>query len=228
MNIKPHVCGAFFMRLSAVKFSQKTRSLAESPKFKKDIRLSNHIVITLNRLKMDITLHFGTKKEEEIVISQIFFEADYNGPYLGVIDAYISLIQGKPVEASDRFPIKELDYFLRDQQDEPAFTAYSQEIYEIIAIGEKIKNHVFGKTEVKGFEFDEKDNFVSLSSSEQFEIIEEFLSFNFYKKGVHIDDIECLDIEDLLISFNCKLDYQAELQKELKNQIDRKVSVAFK
>jgi hypothetical protein len=178
-------------------------------------------------LKVDIELFFGTKKEEEVLISEIFYKANYNGPYLGVIDAYISLIQGKPVEASDRFPIKELDYFLRDNSSEPAFTAYSQEIYEIIGIGEKIKDHVFGKKEDVGFVFDQKNEFSDLSSSEQYEVIEELLSFYFYKKGVDIDAIECDDIDFPKMKFICSEEYRLKLAELVKNQIDNSLLITF-
>ena len=210
-----------------MKFSKKIWKLSESPKFKKEIKLSNHIIVTLNRLKTDISLHFGTKKEEEVLISQIFYETDYNGPYLGAIDGFISLIQGKPVEATDRFPIKELDYFLRDSQDEPAFTAYSQELYEIIAIGEKIKEHVFGRKKHILFEFGPDQDFSTMAASEQFELIEEFLSVFYYKQGVDLDDIECLDIDDLTIIFKASSKHHIDLKLKLQEHIDNKIETKF-
>lgn len=210
-----------------MKFSKKVWELSSSPKFKKEINLSNKVIVTLNRLKTDITLFFGIKEEEEILVSEIFYQTDYNGPYLGVIDGFISLIQGKPVEASDRFPIKELDYYLRDEKSTPAFTAYSQEIYEIISIGEKIKKHVFGTKESLGFSTEYRDEFFELSVSEQFELVEELLSFYFYKKGVGLEQIECLDIDGNEITFKCLSEHASDLSKIIKEQLDKSAVVSF-
>jgi hypothetical protein len=120
-----------------------------------------------------------------------------------------------------------LDYFLRDIPSESAFTAYSQEIYEIIGIGEKIKDHVFGKKEDVGFVFDQKDEFSDLSSSEQYEIIEELLSFYFYKKGVDIDTIECEDIDFPRINFLCSEEHRLELVERVKDRIDSSILITF-
>jgi hypothetical protein len=188
--------------------------------------LFDHELVTkLNQLKIEIKIVFNTYQDSELLVSKAKYMTSYEGEYIGVIDGFFHLIQGKPLEAIDRFPIKELDYFLRDNQTESAFSAYSQELYEIIALGEKMKSLVLG---AKGQIFSFNEGLGPLerrSLSEQFEVIEEFLSFYYYKEGYSLDSIECVDITDDEIIFNVSKELDIEIEKTLNQSIKTNLKI---
>lgn len=180
-------------------FSKKTQALTTAPKFlnKNKIELNHLIHVQLNKLGIDVNVYFNTIKNEEIEIEIANYFTEYAGEYLGVIDAYFALIQNRPIEAADRLPIKELDYYLRDDQGVSAFSGYSQEVYEVLSIGEKIKSKIFGEKKI-GFQYNPKvdGDFFDLSSSEQHELIEEIFAYYVYPKNDFSHDIEVEDITD--------------------------------
>ncbi len=213
-----------------MKLSNKIQKLSLNPSFKKSEfeNLNYNFEMKLNKLDIELEVEFDTFKKDELVVSKAFYKTNYAGEYLGVIDAFFYLIQGKPCEAIDRFPIKELDYFLRDIQSESAFEGYSQKLYEIIAIGERVKEAIYGK---KGNSFSYSDeqlqNFPGLSASEQFDIIEEFLSFHFYKNGVTLDQIECTDIEENKIYLKSSDEHKTEIKRRINDEFNGRVEVNF-
>lgn len=209
-------------------FSNRIQKLASEPKFLSNNSLNYTVHTNLNGLKTDIFIHFETFSGEEILVAKAHYFTDYRGEYLGIIDGFFSLIQGKPLEAIDRFPIKELDYFLRDNPKEPAVSAYSQEIYEIISLGEKMKEKVFGTKEYS-FTYDPNrdGNFLELSTSEQFDIIEELLAFEFYTKGVPLDDIELIDIDEKVMSFKMESKYIKKLENLVYTKINSEMILKF-
>ena len=214
-----------------MQFSQNIINRSKETTFSKgeDSSSFNYsLELRLHTLEIDLYIYFDTVKEKEILLSQARYETSYRGAYLGVIDGFFELIQGKPLEAIDRFPIKELDYFLRDNNSDSAFSGYSQELYEILGIGEKLKELIFGKKDGSfSYDLQNRGAFSSLSSSEQFEIIEEFLSFYFYKQGVKIEEIECLEIEDTRVFFKSHQKYQKEITDLLKQSISVELSTSF-
>lgn len=209
-------------------FSKRIHSLANEPKFLSNNPLSFMVHTRLNQLESDVYIHFETFSGEEVLVARAQYYTEYKGPYLGVIDGFFSLIQGKPLEAIDRFPIKELDYFLRDDSKEPAVSAYSQEIYEIISLGEKMKEKIFGKNEYS-FQYNPENDgeFIELSASEQFEIIEELLAFEFYTKGVPLDDIECINIDDNKLTFKSKINLREKLESKIHELINKDLILIY-
>lgn len=201
-NKRPFL-GLFY--LGYMEFSVKIKQRSESPLFlTSDKSALNHSCdVLLSKLDINLTAYFNTVKTDELEVEMINYFTDYKGPYLGVIDAFFQLIQNRPIEAIDRFPIKELDYFLRDTQGESAFSGYSQEIYEILSIGESIKTKIYGDKKL-GFQFDPKieGEFFNLSTSEQFELLEELFAYYVYDKG-KIDSIEVCEIDEkeIVLSF---------------------------
>ena len=119
-----------------MKFSNRIKELSLTPRYLSNNPLNYQVEVHLNKLDIDVYINFETYDAGELLIARANYFTDYKGEYLGVIEGFFSLIQGKPIEAADRFPIKELDYFLRDNSSKSAFTAYSQEVYEIISLGE--------------------------------------------------------------------------------------------
>ena len=200
-----------------MKFSSKTLSYSQQPKFfNKTQSILDHLChIHLNKLDIEIIVYFKTLKKDELMIEMANYYTTYQGVYLGVIDAFFQLIQGKPLEAADRFPIKELDYYLRDQASLSAFSGYSQEIYEILSIGESMKNKIYGEKKI-GFHFDPAmtGDFFSLSSSEQYELLEEFFAHFVYVDDRFPDDIEVVSVENHQIIFNYEIEDLNRLIKE--------------
>lgn len=184
-------------------FSNKVTSLTIAPKFLNRSKTElNHLChVHLDKLNIDILIFFNTVKKDELEVELANYYTDYKGEYLGVIDAFFALIQHRPLEAIDRFPIKELDYYLRDSAESSAFSGYSQEIYEIISLGESIKNKIYGEKKI-GFQYDPKvdGDFFDLSTSEQYELLEEFFAYYVYgkQKSEQIDIIDINDCEIVL------------------------------
>jgi len=207
-------------------FSTRIQKLSLDPKFLSNNPLNYTVHTKLNGLAAEIFIHFETYQGEEVLVARAHYFTSYQGPYLGVIDGFFSLIQGKPLEAIDRFPLKELDYFLRDTPKESAVSAYSQEIYEIIALGEKMKEKIFGKKEYS-FTYDplRDGEFLGLSTSEQFDIIEELLAFEFYTKGIPLDDIELIDIDNLKMIFKAKEKYTQKIKELIYTKINSELIV---
>lgn len=203
-----------------MKFSNRIHGLTDEPKYLSNNPLNYLVHTHLNKLDIDVYIHFETFKASELLIARAHYFTDYKGEYLGVIEGFFSLIQGKPIEAADRFPIKELDYFLRDESAKSAFTAYSQEIYEIISLGEKMKSKIFGKKDT-GFiyEPDMHGEFTDLSTGEQFEMIEELLSNEFFKSGIEPDDIELIDVDENTLVFDAKNEYHIEIKNKINHHI---------
>jgi hypothetical protein len=213
-----------------MKFSNRCITLSKNPKHirtnEKDL-FDHELVTKLNQLKIEIKILFNTFQDSELLVSKAKYITSYEGEYIGVIDGFFHLIQGKPLEAIDRFPIKELDYFLRDKQSESAFSAYSQELYEIVALGEKMKSMVLG---AKGQIFSFNENLGPLESrslSEQFEVIEEFLSFFYYREGYSLESIECIDITDDELIFNISKELDIDIEKKLNLNIKTNLKVVL-
>jgi hypothetical protein len=211
-----------------MEFSNRIQKLTKTPRYLSNNPLNYLVHTRLNKLDIDIYIHFETFTGSEVLIARAHYFTDYTGPYLGVIEGFFSLIQGKPVEAADRFPIKELDYFLRDEPTKSSFTAYSQELYEIISLGEKIKTKIFGKKHI-GFNYDPevRGEFIDLSTSEQFETMEEFLYSEFYKAGIDTNDIELIDVDENTLVFDAKSDYQDKIISKI-NEHFKNLIIKFK
>ncbi|MCT4642983.1 MAG: hypothetical protein N4A33_11895 [Bacteriovoracaceae bacterium] len=184
-----------------MKFSNKIEQLSKNPK-RHAFSEGNSLTIELPKLEVKITLFYALSKnlEGEVIVDHASYKTDLHGPYLGVLDGFVSLMDSKAVEAIDRFPIKELDYFLRDEQATPCISAYTDQMYEILSIGEALKNKVFNKTEYQGpvLEF----NFLESSVSEQLDFVEELFSYHFYNKNHYLSKYEIDDIEDNIFKFN--------------------------
>jgi hypothetical protein len=203
-----------------MKFSNRIKELSGNPRYLSNNPLNYQFETHLSKLDIKIYIHFETYKAGELLIARANYYTDYKGEYLGVIEGFFSLIQGKPIEAADRFPIKELDYFLRDDSSKSAFTAYSQELYEIISLGEKMKSKIFGQKS-SGFVYDPKKHgeFLDLSTGEQFEMIEELLSHEFFRTGIEPEDIELIDIDENALIFNANPDFQDDICKKVNQHI---------
>lgn len=206
-----------------MKFSKQIQNRSKSPTFlnKTKAPLSHSCEINLSKLGVDLIVYFNTVKKEELEVEMLNYFTDYQGEYLGVIDAYIQLIQNRPIEAIDRFPIKELDYFLRDDQSISAFSGYSQEVYEILSIGESIKSKIYGEKKI-GFNFNpEMDgDFYSLSTSEQYELLEELFAYFVYNK-YDIEYIDVVDIDENIIQLSFINDEIEQIIKEKLSLPDR-------
>lgn len=189
-------------------FSKKITERASSLRYNKSDSLfkkSFQVKVHLQNLNVDIEFEFNTQTKDELLLSDISYKTSLSGEYLAVLDAFIEIIDNKPVEAIDRVSIKELDYFLRDTNAEPAFKFYNKELYEILSTGEEIQKTALPKVEEYSLVFDPSANgdFFDLSFSEQIDLIEEVSAKHFYCdlnfEGLYI---ECLDISDRCIELS--------------------------
>lgn len=199
-------------------FSNRIKTLAKAPKYinKNKINLDHSAHLFLKKLDVKIDVYFTTTQKDELYLEMANYHTDLQGDYLGVIDGFFALIQNKPLEACDRFPIKELDFYLRDKPDTASFTAYSQELYEILSIGEKIKEHVMGDSN-KSFQFN--GDFFDLSTSEQYDLIEEFFAYFIYPSDEFPNEIEVDQITDNDVILNPDNKKIKELLKQKLNLV---------
>ena len=209
-------------------FSQKVIQRQDSLKFYKKSDLFKKefkVQAQLNELKVDVVVEFNTKQEDELLITDLSFDTTLSGEYLAVMDAFFEIINNKPLEAIDRVSIKELDYFLRDENSTPAFKFYNKELYEILSIGEDLQKAGLPKKEEYSLVHNPElqGDYFDLSFSEQIELIEEVSAKHFYNdlnfRGLYL---ECDDIDDRVIQlivdehFMDRIDLiKAQLIKEL-------------
>jgi hypothetical protein len=195
----------------------KIIKLSASPKFLNSSQTPlNHLChVHLEKLNVDVTVFFKTVKRQELEVELANYHTELNNHYLGVLDGFFSLIQGRPIEAIDRFPIKELDYYLRDNNDVSAFSGYSQEIYEILSLGESMKTLIYGEKKI-GFQFDPKTDghFFDLSTSEQYDLLEEFFAYYVYPYKEFPDVIEIIEITENEVILNIENEKITKLIKE--------------
>jgi hypothetical protein len=186
-----------------MQFSKTAQLRSQNPKFHHAAKYDDVLHIHLNKLNCDLIMSFKTHQAQELMLIGADYQTNYQGQYLGVIDAFFELIQNRAVEAIDRFPIKELDHYLRDEPTASAFSGYSQELYDILSIGEQLKNKIYGKKEIK-FTYDvhKLGNFMQLSTSEQFEWMEEFFSHYVFGKITSLEKAALLDVQDQVLVFN--------------------------
>lgn len=171
-----------------------------------------------------INISYSLEQADELCLKEIFVETDLSGTYLGVLNGYLSLVFGKPVEVLDRLSPKELDYFLRDENSVPAFSYYTKELYEILSVGELIIKQIKGKpAEIeKIFNQGEHGEFHELSFSEQIEFFEEFCSKRVYPE-VRFQNIfmDIENIEDGRLVYSSRFVYPNELIEEIQGLFNR-------
>lgn len=215
----------FFMN-----FSNKTKSLSSSPQKLSTKRFTHNLSCTLVKLNIRLDISFDTKQDDEIIVYNLYYDTSYRGEYLGVIDAFFELAENKPVEAIDRLGIKELDYFLRDQNSIPSFSFYSQELYEILSIGEEIKSLVIPKSKSEKLLFDfNNESFFDLSFSEQAELLEEIFAMELYPYKEFEDiEIEYLDCENEKIILSIDPNPAGEVLKSVQLAIQKHTDLESK
>ena len=83
-----------------MEFSKRTQDLSSAPRYLSNNPLNYEVHTHLNKLDIDIYIHFETFSGGEVLIARAHYFTNYKGPYLGVLEGFFSLIQGKPVEAA--------------------------------------------------------------------------------------------------------------------------------
>lgn len=176
-------------------YSQKILNLSDLPKFRSDSVYSNSVTIQLSHSKAKIRISFEVIIiSDEVCFDRIAYQTNLLGPYLGLLDGFVELMHKRPLEAIDRFPAKELDYYLRDNASVPSISGLDEKFYEILGLGEEIKKSYFEID--KDYSPKLSRAFKALSLSEQLEFIEEIFSYYIYNKDHEFKDLEITDIED--------------------------------
>jgi hypothetical protein len=196
--------GAFFMIINK---TQRLQQHINNPQFlvnKQELDSSwPQLELPLSRLHAVVIISFQTQQEEELILKKMHYTTNLTGEMLGILDAYVTLAQNKPVEAVDRLTVKEIDFFLRDRPQESIFSHYAQELYDILSIGESLKRSLIGEKEILPLhQPDEFGTFSELSYSEQLELIENILGEYFYPIHPEWECILCEEIEDKTITFS--------------------------
>lgn len=181
-------------------FSNKILQLADLPNFKKDQIFDNKVSIDLAHNQAKLIISFNTIIiSDEVCFDQISYQTDLCGPYLGLFDGYVTLMHKRPLEAIDRFPPKELDFYLRDIPTISSISGFDEKFYEILGIGEEIKKFYF-KID-KDHTPKLKQEFRKISLSEQLEFIEEVFAYHIYSSASEFNSLEVVDVENDTIVF---------------------------
>lgn len=175
-----------------MKYSENVLLRSEQPKFiYSESSLKGALSVELKDGKFgDITLFYDVHKSDEIYINNLTYQTEIKASFLGALDYYCELINGKPYEVINRIGLKELDFFIRGSSKKPSFVFYSAELYELLTLGEKIyKSLNQKKNKVLTFCVSNMDD---MPMTEQIEYFEEFLSVHIYPEFQGIE----LDFED--------------------------------
>jgi len=214
-----------------MEYSKNILNSAEKPNFKVDgpefLKQEAIKHIHLQLLGQELFVGFDTiELDGEVCLTNISYATELSGNYLGILDALIGLFQNRPAEAIDRFPIKELDYFLRDDRSVSAMPGYSRELYELLSVGEELKLSVFGQKSKEVTIFDPKvsGEFCSLSFTEQIELFEEFMAYHIHPLNmVEIEQLGLDDVSDISITIECEKALTSEFEQEFVKLLKEKL-----
>lgn len=212
-----------------MKVSNRIKSIAKNPQFlesSSDASLSAFHA-HLEHLNCDVIIQYRTVQKNELMFEKIIYQTKLTGPYLGVLDALISMAQNIAVEAIDRISPKELDAYLRDNPKIPSIEYFGAEFYEILGIGESLREFIVPKKKDKRdviFKASDNFSFYDLPFSEQIECFEEFLSRYLYSNPQFSNievELEDVNFDNSIIVNNSKAaqvlkdHFSSELQGEL-------------
>ena len=205
-------------------FSNNIIKRSREPKYQFEFDAANTCELKLAKNKSKIRVLFDTVIiDDEVCFSKVSYLTGISDEYLGILDAFIELMHNRPIEAIDRFPSKELDYYLRDDSSTAALSGFDERFYEILAIGEDLKKSYFKI--VKDNTPILKMNFLDLSVSEQLEFIEELCSFYFYEGDSEFESLEIIDIDESHLIFSNRDNRKINLKK-LKSFFSEKLNLS--
>ena len=206
-----------------MKFSNTIIRRSKKPKYQFEFDAANSCELKLAKNNSKIRVLYDTVSiDDEVCFSKVSYLTGINDEYLGILDAFIELMHNRPIEAIDRFPSKELDYYLRDESSIAAMSGFDERFYEILAIGEDLKKSYFKI--VKDHTPKLKIDFLKMSVSEQLEFIEELCSFYFYNGDSEFESLEIVDIDDHHLIFSKRDNRDVDL-RVLKSFLSEKLSL---
>ena len=140
--------------------------------------------VSMPRLGAEAFFAAKLKQVDELLVEQLYYHTNLASQDLAVLDAYVAICQGKPVEAIDRLSSKEIDFYLRDDAKVASFAFYPSELYDILVVGEELKKIAFFKeTQVKPhLDTSLYGEFFELSYGEQLELVEDVLGEYYFSK----------------------------------------------
>lgn len=135
----------------------------------------------LARLNAYVEIYYKLEQEEELMLKSLYFYSALNGNELAMMDVYASVCQNRPLEAIDRLTSKEIDYYLRDDMKTSSFEFYPNELFDFLSIGESLKKlQIKEKVVLPMLDVEKFGAFSDLSTSEQFEMVEDILGEYFF------------------------------------------------
>ena len=176
--------------------------------------------VVMPRMDSEVYLAVKLKQEDELLVEKMYYATQLSQLNLAILDAYVSICQGRPVEAIDRLTSKEIDFYLRDNSKQATFDFYPSELYDILSIGEELKKIAFGTTvEIRPhLDTNVFGIFKDLSYSEQLELVEDILGEYYFTKYPKLAGrLVCEDILDEKLIFSLKQESQENL--EFKNEL---------
>lgn len=173
------------------------------------------------------SVSFDTYLEgDDLFISEIHY---YGSKEDIILNGYLNLLIKRGVEVLDRISIKELDYFLREDNKEPFFDNISPELMKILELGERIKTK-FSKSKYKSIViYDPKIHgpFELMSYGEKLELIEEAIASDNLKNF----QLECIDYDNdnLKITSSIKITDKdiLSIESDLSKLLSRNLKVIY-
>lgn len=188
-------------------------------------KFSNSIDFKFFDITYSVT--FDTYLEgDDLFISEI----QYYGPKEDIIlNGYLNLLIKRGVEVLDRISIKELDYFLRQDNKTPYFDKISPELMKILELGEKIKTK-FSISKSKSFIIYNPEvhgPFDLMSYGEKLELIEEAFASDSLKSF----QLECIDYDDINLKITSPIKIIDKdilyIESELTKLLRQKIKVIY-
>lgn len=197
--------------------SQKPLKLVNSPQGEYKLELD------LAWFKLTMKVAFNLVKKDEEIVTNIQYSLSDKTEFLGLIDLLFCLLEERSLETFDRINAKEFDYYCRDDVSKPAFSYYSQELYQVLALGEQIYTRLRPKMSLANdLLLSANESFFDLSFSEQIDLFEEMLSKNIYQNPIYKNlEIEIIDVQDSLISLKINSIKDDALELILRDDINK-------
>lgn len=197
-----------------MQFSNKIIKRQQNPVFTGSFESSHKLDLKLFHNKSQISIYFDVIQiNNEFCFKKVQYKTDLKSEYLGILDAFVELMHTRPIEAIDRFPVKELDFFLRDTNSKSSLSGFDEKFYEVLGLGEELKKSFFKISKDHSPKLSYP--FSKMSVSEQLDFIEELCSHYIYPHEEELLSLEVIDItEDTIIfSSNSKSNNLAKVEK---------------
>lgn len=184
-----------------------------------DIFTTSNFDVTVDPFDDERTVRFlGVVDEANVPLrlTSLYYLTNLADESLGLMDAIVTLSQGKTINELKTMTMKELDYYLRLNTHEPAFKYYHDNHYKLLKCMEKIALYIEEKKQTLPWHKVERSGpYESLPDFEKLDLIDEILARFIVIPKIIKCDIWCEDVEGNTIFLN----NAEELTEKEKTQI---------